>query len=155
MSVINFAYTAPVNPSGASPVLDEAQVWAGLKRKVRRAYEFVPIITGCEVISEEGTTVVREATFQGRPSPVREVCEHYEPSRIDFRQPDGAVISNIVSRGSDDALHMTYVFEVRRPDLGEGSEEATDFKREFSKMAKVAVEGSIETIRRLVKEGEI
>jgi hypothetical protein len=35
MASINLAYTSIINPSGATPVLTRAQVWAGLQRKIR------------------------------------------------------------------------------------------------------------------------
>ncbi|KAF7556402.1 hypothetical protein G7Z17_g1455 [Cylindrodendrum hubeiense] len=163
MAIISLAYTSPINPSGASPVLTQAQVWTGLKRKVRRAYEFVPVITACEVISEEDTEngykVVRQATFapgiRDGGNTVQETCLHYAPTRVDFHQEDGTNISNIVSKGADGELLMTYAFEFRHPDVAEGSEEAKDIQEKYWKMSKMAVDGSIATIRRFVQEGEI
>lgn len=94
MVTINVAFTSPINPAGATPVLTLNQVWAGLERKIRFAQEFVPVILGTEVLEEttEGTgseavpVVVREATFkegfrEGDPK-VKEVCKCYEPSRV-------------------------------------------------------------------------
>lgn len=137
---IHLAYTAPINPPSASPVLTQSQVWTGLKRKVKRAYEFVPVITACEVISEEGNTVVREATFAagtlGKDTPaktVREVCVHQAPSRVDFKQEDGSTVSNIVSKGPEGELLMTYSFEWRHGDIQEGSEQETDLRAKYDK----------------------
>lgn len=158
MVTINLAYTSPINPEGATPVLTEAQVWAGLKRKVKRPYEFVPVISACEVESEEGNTVTRIATFKaGLASPdaperkVREVCVHMAPSRIDFQQEDGSNVSNIVSFGPDNELLMTYSFEWRDQDEANADEQ----RKRYVQMAKMAVDKSIDTIRRLVTEGEI
>ncbi|KAI1251561.1 hypothetical protein MGN70_006129 [Eutypa lata] len=174
MVTINIAYTAPINPAGAVPTLTQSQVWAGLRRKVRRAQEFVPVIVACEVLQEGRTDppashekVVREVTFaaqggpksksggSGGPVPVKEICLHYPPARVDFEQEDGSTISNIVSKGPEGELLMTYSFEWRHPDVEEGSAEATGLEESHWKMAKMAVEGSIDTIRRFVKEGEI
>ncbi|KAH9906302.1 DUF1857-domain-containing protein [Xylariomycetidae sp. FL2044] len=171
MVTLNLAYTAPINPAGATPTLTPAQIWAGLRRKVRRAQEFVPVILSCEVLSTEtlpssadggggNEQVVREVQFaagDGRPSgrPIRETCVHYAPCRVVFLQEDGSSIVNVVSRGPEGELYMTYVFEWRRPEVEEGSEEAKALEESNWKMAKMAVEGSIDTIRRLVKEGEI
>lgn len=52
MAIINLAYTGYVNPEGASTILTEQQVWAGLQRKVRRGQDFVPVILGTTVYSE-------------------------------------------------------------------------------------------------------
>lgn len=123
MVTVNIAYTAPINPEGATPVLTESQIWTGLKRKVKRPFEFVPVISACEVESEEGNTVTRKATFEdgwGGPGSlskqIREVCVHFEPTRIDFNQEDGSIIQNIVSKGPDGELLLTYSFEWRDQD---------------------------------------
>jgi len=161
MVTFNLAYTAPINPSGATPVLSESQIWAGLKRKVRHAEEFVPVIVACEVLSEEGNTVVRQATFQSDSNPkettkpVRETCIHLPPSRVDFKQEDGSNISNIVSKGPEGEFMMTYSFEWRHENIKEGSSEERETRVKYEKMAKMAVEGSIDTIRRLVQKGTI
>ncbi|KAI1378561.1 DUF1857-domain-containing protein [Hypoxylon crocopeplum] len=166
MVTLNLAYTAPINPSGATPTLTPAQVWAGLQRKVRRAQDFVPIIEACTVVSEETVAntgnlkVVREVRFAAGSEPaggalVREACIHLAPCRVDFEQPDGSSISNIVSRGPDGALLMTYAFEWRYPGVEEGSAEAQALEERSWKTAKMAVHGSIDTIRRLVRDSEI
>lgn len=152
MVTINLAYTAPINPSGATPTLTAAQVWTGLQRKVRAAHNFVPLIAACEVLSEaegttttttdEPTTVVRRVVFRAGAGPgrgevnekgetaVEETCRLYAPVRVDFAQPDGSSISNVVSRGPDGELLMTYVFEWRHPDVAAGGpDEATWYER--------------------------
>ncbi|KAJ4256198.1 hypothetical protein NW762_009276 [Fusarium torreyae] len=161
---INLAYSAPINPSGASPVLTEAQVWNGLKRKVRKAHEFVAPILECEVLSEEdtenGKKVTRQVTFDKDArgddnTVVKEVVYEFEPSRVDFHQPDGSNIYNIVSVDQDGNLVMTYAFEWRHPEVASDSDRAKELREKYLKMAKGAVEGSINTIRRFVKEGEL
>ncbi|KAF4464296.1 duf1857 domain-containing protein [Fusarium albosuccineum] len=161
----NLAYTAPINPAGAEPVLTRDQVWKGLKRKVRHAQEFVSVIVDCKVITEEvaetGDKVTREVTFvpnlgiRDSNAPAKETVYEFAPSRVDFHQEDGSTVSNIVSSGPDGELLMTYAFEWRHPSIAEGSDEAKALEAKNWKLAPVAVEGSIDTIRRLVKEGEI
>ncbi|KAM0806768.1 hypothetical protein AB5N19_07105 [Seiridium cardinale] len=164
MVTINIAYTAPINPAGAGPTLSQPQIWAGLERKVRRAQDFVPIIVACDVISEEqtakGLTVTREVKFKGAGpkgdgSAVKEICTHHAPSRVDFEQDNGSIISNIVSKGPDGELLMTYAFEWLHPHVAEGSEEVEKLEAEHWTTAKMAVQGSIDTIRNLVKNGTI
>ncbi len=64
MVTIHVAYTAPINPAGASPVLTRAQVFAGMQRKVRRAQDFVDIIESCEVVAKDGNVVTRRVQFR-------------------------------------------------------------------------------------------
>jgi hypothetical protein len=181
MVVINLAYSAPINPSGATPVLTEAQIWNGLKRKVRHADEFVAPIIDCHVVSEEqtetGTKVTREVRFDkatrgDQNDLVREIVHEFEPSRVDFHQPDGSNIFNLVSVDENGNLIMTFAFEWRHPEIAADSEQVKELREKYSKvifaptfallkadsglkMAKGAVEGSIDTIRRLAKEGEL
>ncbi|KAK1753712.1 DUF1857-domain-containing protein [Echria macrotheca] len=170
MVVFNFGYTAPINRPGQS-VLTIDQVWAGLQRKVRHAEEFVPLIIHCEVVKEEGgsseeDTLVITRTVKFLPGkgpkadgePVQEVVRHYPPCRVDFFQEDGTKISNYVTQGPSgekEDLFMTYVFEWRFPQVEPGSEKAKGMEKSFKETAKIAVESSIETIRRLVAEGKI
>ena len=88
MVAIYVAYTQPINPAGGTPVLTRAQIWNGLQRKIRRAQDFVPVISGCKVLEDNDNVVVREAYFTigGVPGQsgksVREVCKSYEPTKV-------------------------------------------------------------------------
>jgi hypothetical protein len=77
------AYTAPINPEGATP-LSVDQVWKGLQRKVRFAQEFVPMIEECEVLEEkdEGRTVTRRMRFKDSEKWVNETCVEFEPTKV-------------------------------------------------------------------------
>ncbi|KAI8629642.1 DUF1857-domain-containing protein [Xylariaceae sp. FL1651] len=165
MVTFNIAYTAPINRAGATPVLTQAQVWEGLKIKVRQAQDFVKAITKCEVLSEEALPtgelqVTREVQFvagttHGNGGVVKEVCVHYAPCRVVFKQEDGSTVTNVISQGPDGELLMSYIFEWRHSDVTEGSERASQLEEAHWKMAKMAVESSIDTIVRMVSEGKI
>jgi hypothetical protein len=149
MAVLNLGYTGQVNKPGTSPTLTAAQVWAGLERKVRHAEEFVPVIEGCTVLSEEkkstGETVVtRDVQFvpgsgpKEDGSPVKEVCELFAPCRVDFYQENGTKISNFATAGpSGDAhdLFLTYVFEWRHPGVEQGGEKAKALEANHKKVS--------------------
>ncbi|PNS14122.1 hypothetical protein CAC42_6635 [Sphaceloma murrayae] len=157
---IYLAYTAPINPAGAEPVLTKPQVWAGLQRKIRHAQEFVSAISTCDVITDDGEVeVVREVVFAAdQTKRVKEVVKSYRPLKVDFHQPDGSLISNIVSDGptsTEEDMFMTYTFQWLNQDAEPGSDEEKKLLEKFKGMAKMAVEGSIDTIRRMVKEGKI
>lgn len=87
MVTFNIAYTAPVNPPGTTPALTPGQIWKGLQRKIRRAQDFVPVITECEVLSETrgGEEVLRRVRFaegHGPPGWVEERCVEYAPIKV-------------------------------------------------------------------------
>ena len=89
MVTLNLAYTAPINPANASPVLSIEQVWAGLQRKIRNAPEFVGAIKSCDVLEDKDTVVTREVVFKDRPEiRVKEVCKSYEPLKVSFGSYD-------------------------------------------------------------------
>jgi len=149
MVVINLGYTAPINRPGESPTLSVAQVWEGLKRKVRHAEEFVRVIAHCEVLEESTTetgeeVVTRNVKFAAGSGPkaggvpVKEVCYHYAPCRVDFQQEDGSRISNFVTSGPSGEpvdLFLTYVFEWRHPEVEEGSEKVKELEEVHSKVS--------------------
>ena len=86
---VHVAYTQPINPAGASPVLTEAQVWQGLQRKIRHAQEFVVAAIGSTDVLEErddGREVVRIAHFNpgygGEKGSAKETCRSFEPTKV-------------------------------------------------------------------------
>ncbi|TGJ84374.1 hypothetical protein E0Z10_g4390 [Xylaria hypoxylon] len=132
----NVAYTSPINKAGATPILTQAQVWEGLKLKVRRAQDFVPAITACEVLSEETlptgelqtTRLVELVPAGGSAKSVKEVCMEYAPCRVTFQQEDGSSVMNVISTRPDGELLLSYIFEWRHPDVAEGSEKASQLE---------------------------
>ncbi|KAF4762570.1 hypothetical protein HAV15_007252 [Penicillium sp. str.  len=141
-STNNIAFTAPINPPGATPVVTPEQIWNGLLLKIRSAETFVPgAIQSTKVVSES----VDPST--GNPVTVR------EPTRVDFEQPGGSKISNVISQGAGGELYMTYIFEWRHPGVSE-VELAALLEKE-KKMSQMAVEGTIKVLRQLVEEKKL
>ncbi|EER29456.1 hypothetical protein D8B26_003999 [Coccidioides posadasii str. Silveira] len=112
-----------------------------------------------------------------------ETCRMYKPCRVDFVAADGSTITNAVSvgPGGDEEFYYTYIFEWHHPEIAEGTPEASaqriaDWKvcrrrltEHFasshpklishiygsSQTTKLAVEATIDTMHRLVAEGEV
>jgi hypothetical protein len=85
MVTLHLAYTSAINPAGATPVLTESQVWAGLQRKIRFAQEFVPVIASCDVLEEKDGVVTREVVFKPGVGPkerAKEVVRSFWPSWV-------------------------------------------------------------------------
>jgi Domain of unknown function (DUF1857) len=165
-SANHIAFTAPINPPGATPVLTRAQVWSALQLKIRSAETFVPkAIESTTVISEEvdpdsgNPVTVRDVVFvagffEGRgKTTVRERCVAYEPAKVDFIQPNGSTIHNVISEDEHGALFMTYIFEWRHPGASEAELDA--FAKKEMDGSKLAVNGSIDSIRELAKSGKL
>lgn len=89
MVTINVAYTQTVNPSGASPIITRAQLWAAMEMKVREAHKFVPVFSDCKVLEEHDNVIVRETTLkpmEGRPGKTqKETCKLYKPVKVSLQ----------------------------------------------------------------------
>ncbi|CAG8139343.1 unnamed protein product [Penicillium salamii] len=160
MPTNNLAYTAPINPTGTSLRLHQNQIWTGLKLKIRSAETFVPnAISSTTVLSEStdpntgNEITVREVVFVESQRKAQETVEAFEPSRVIFKQQDGSTISNIISEDAHGELFMTYTFEWRHPDVTD--EENPALLKKEKKMSRMAVEGTIAVLRRLVDTGKI
>ncbi|KAM0719755.1 hypothetical protein Q7P37_003888 [Cladosporium fusiforme] len=138
-------------------------IWKGLQRKIRHAEDFVPIIEKTDVIEDDKPNeVVRVAHFVeafGQPAhTVREVCKSYYPTKVDFWQPNGALITNTVSDGpglTEKDYNMTYTFEWIYENVAEGSEEHKKLELQHREGAQTAVHKSIEALRRMAAAGEL
>ncbi|KAJ6783530.1 hypothetical protein PWT90_02061 [Aphanocladium album] len=157
MVVLYYAATAPINPSGASPALSAAQVWAGLRHKVRHADQFVPSITSCVVEGEKDNVLTRRIVFEGTKE-TKETCTELAPHKVEFRLEDGTEIVNIVAAGpsgKEEECYLTYSFKWQFPDIEAGSKEEKDMLAEQQKMAQDAVQSTIKSIREMIKDGRI
>ncbi|RHZ67380.1 SRPBCC family protein [Aspergillus thermomutatus] len=158
-STNNIAYTSPINPPGAAPILTRSQVWAGLLLKIRSAETFVPAgiqstLVLSESVDQSGNPVtIREVVFRQDKRKVKETVTAHKDSRVDFVQPDGSTISNIVSEGAEGELYMTYVFEWRHP--GASEQELAVLREEEKRLSKMAVEDTISAMRELSRNGKI
>lgn len=155
----NIAFTAPINPPGKPP-LSRNQVWIGLLLKVRSAETFVPeAIQATKVLSEitDPTTgnavTVREVLFRETQKTVKETVTAYEKCRVEFEQPDGSKISNVISDGADGQLYLTYIFEWRHPGVTE--KEKVALLEKETRMSRAAVEGTIKALRELNEEDRL
>lgn len=155
------AYTAPINPPSAAPQLTLNQVWALLRRKIRKAQDFVPAaIEATDVVSQSHDNHGRPVTtrvvtfregFRQGDRRVEEVVTTFHPMKVEFRQPDGSQVQNIISKGPQGELYMTYTFEWLHAELDDVALAAKRAQEEAG--SKMAVEGTIKAMRELVVDG--
>jgi len=155
----HIAFTAPINPPGATPILTRTQIWACLQRKIVAAQEFVGgAIASTDVVEEYmddqsgNPVVVRDIIFHDGERRLRETCVSYEPTKVEFTS-NGSVVMNVVSEDAEGGLLMTYVFEWNHPGMGE--EELKEVYRKERALAQTAVESTIVAMREMVKDGRI
>ena len=94
--------TVAVNPAGETP-LTRAQVWQGLVLKARDARLFLPpgLCTQCDVLQDDRTHIVREATIAG--ATLRELITFEPESKVTFFQATGPREGAIINELSEDA----------------------------------------------------
>ncbi|KAG6841517.1 hypothetical protein C0991_010131 [Blastosporella zonata] len=146
----SFAASRPVNPPGVTPVLTEEQLWKGLGIKARQPKKFVPMISSCEVLSDDGNKIVRSVSFNNG-APVTERVELHGNTIAYFEmESTGIRITNIVSYDESGSLVLTFSFANGIPGGGE-EKSALELNRTVGK----GVDHTIGRIRELVVEGVI
>ncbi|BGP41604.1 hypothetical protein JCM10450v2_005657 [Rhodotorula kratochvilovae] len=165
--MVSFAATRPVNPPGASPVLSAAQVWAGLEHKARNPTLFVPQISSCKVVQEDEGKITRIVRLGDSPEMKEEV--HFFPNTIAYFEmsPVGPPppsspfatpvrITNLVSYGPppSNELLLSFSFAPRMPHVSDEDAQGMS-EQELNEQVGKGVEGSIEVIRQMVRDGKL
>ncbi|KAG6840303.1 hypothetical protein C0991_007664 [Blastosporella zonata] len=146
----SFAASRLVNPPGAAPLLTEEQVWKGLGIKARKPETFVPVITSCEVLSDEGNKIVRSVSFNnGAPAIERVELHDYTIAYFEL-ESTGMRVTNVLSYDAVGALVLTFSFANGIPGGTEGKSVA-----DLNAMAGNVIGHTIERIRELVVQGAI
>ncbi|KAG6915712.1 hypothetical protein DXG01_010270 [Tephrocybe rancida] len=145
-----FAASRPINPPGVTPVLTQAQVWKGLGIKAREPKTFVPMISSCEVVIDEGNKIVRKVSFNGGPEVTENIELHGATIAYFEMESTGIRITNIVSYDVSGDLILAFSFANGIPGGSEGKT-ALDLNATVGK----GVEHSIARIRQLVVNGVI
>ncbi|KAL2111890.1 hypothetical protein VUR80DRAFT_9101 [Thermomyces stellatus] len=159
VSANHVAYTAPVNPLDAKSLLTIEHIWPLLRRKIRRAEDFVPAAITSTAITSRSTAptghpvTVREVTFREGNRKVTEECVEYEPMKVEFRQSNGSKVQNIVSEGPTGELYMTYTFEWLHPEMEGDAKKLEERRDKERRMARMAVEGTLKAMREMVADG--
>ncbi|KAJ6484456.1 DUF1857-domain-containing protein [Mycena vitilis] len=153
----SFAVTRPVNPPGVEPVITEEQLWKGLEYKARnpagRAIAFVPVITSCKVIDDNGNKLVREVTFAGSEEVITENVEAHAAAIVYFEMNTGLRVTNTISYGPNDEIFLTYGFANGLP--GVPADQPKPSAKELNARIGKSVEGSIAVVRQMVKDGKL
>jgi hypothetical protein len=144
------AWTVPVNPQGAFPILTREQLWEGLVMKARDAKPFVgQAMEECRVLQEYDDGFLREIVLRGvrmteRITFTPMVKVRFE--RIEAQGFDGW-IDNVMS-DSEQGLQLTFTFSVGFPGLAHGSAEERTAGEKVKESYFEAVRNTIDETRR-------
>lgn len=157
--MIHSTATLPVNPPGETP-LTRPQIWKGLVLKARDARLFLPdgLCTRCDIIEENATGLVREATIAG--TDLQEIIT-FEPERkvtfFQARGPREGAIVNALFEDASGALQLRYYcyFGLRDKVDGGPEEQAEQAMFDSDKGLRAAVASTLRRTRELVTAGRI
>jgi hypothetical protein len=96
------------------------------------AIKSTTVVSETTDLSSGNPVTVRSIVFVENNRKVTETVTAYKPSRVIFVQPDGSIITNVVSEGVDGGLYMSYTFEWRHP--GASSTELETFLHKESRL---------------------
>ncbi|MGB0629724.1 MAG: SRPBCC family protein [Alphaproteobacteria bacterium] len=145
--------TIPVN-TGEKPDLTGSDVWRGLVLKGENALPFVPIMEACGVIERGDNWLIREIRIAGNT--MREKVTFQPEHTVEFERLDGIERGTILNEVlTDGDLQLRFTFTLSREDLEDGSDEELAYANSMEGTYLKAVQSTIDTIRRLVSEGEL
>ncbi len=145
-----------INPQGATPVLNQGQVWRGLVMKAENAVPFVPGMQACKVIERYPDGLLREIALGG--ARFKEKITFTPPVQVLFERIDTAEhagwITNIISE-SERGLILTFTFSVNFPGVSPGSEAEKQRGAEMKSSYVKAVAATLKEVRRLAAAGQL
>ncbi len=150
--------SVPVNANLApdAPRLSRRHVWLGLKLKAEDAVPFVPAMTYCKVTGRFENGLFRDIVFNGEP--MAEKIVFYPEERVEFIRTAGIETGTIVNEILEDAdggLGLRFAFTLEREGLEHGSAAERAFADGMARGYLVAVQATIDEIRKRVREGVI
>ena len=151
-------HSVPVNAGLApgEPALSRHHVWLGLVLKAEDAVPFVPAMTWCRVTGRFDNGLFRDIVFNGEA--MTEKILYRPEEKVEFIRTAGIEMGTIVNEileDEDGELLLRFAFTLEREDLPHGSTEERDFADGMAKGYLVAVQATVDEIRKRVKEGAI
>ena len=144
------AWTVPVNPHGAFPVLTREQLWEGLVMKARDAKPFVgAAMEECRVLQDYDDGFLREIVLRGVRMTERIIFTPMVKVRFERVEAQGfdGWIDNVMS-DSEQGLQLTFTFSVGFPGLTHGSPEEQAAGERVKESYFEAVRNTIDETRR-------
>ena len=150
--------SVPINAGLApgEPALARRHVWLGLVLKAEDAVPFVPAMSYCHVTGRFENGLFRDIVFNGEA--MTEKILYYPEEKIEFIRTSGIEMGTIVNEILEDAdgeLHLRFAFTLEREGLAPGSKEETEFAEGMARGYLIAVQATVDEIRRRVLAGEL
>jgi hypothetical protein len=72
-----------------------------------------------------------------------------------FTLPGGSIVQNIIARGPDQTLHLTFTYEWHLSGIEPGTNEAKKAEDDHMKIAVSSVQGTIKAMGKMAQENRI
>lgn len=150
--------TVPINANLGpdDPPLTRSLVWQGLLMKAEDAVPFVPAMTECVVTERFDNGIMRDIVFAGEA--MTEKILYTPEERIEFIRTAGIEMGTIVNEILEDEngdLSLRFAFTLEREGMPDGSAEEKEFADTMAKGYLVAVQATVDEIRRRVRQGAL
>ncbi len=150
--------SVPVNAGLApgEPRLTRHHIWLGLVLKAEDAVPFVPAMSWCKVTGRFDNGLFRDIVFHGEAM-TEKILFHPE-EKVEFIRTAGIEMGTIVNEILEDEtgeLCLRFAFTLEREDLPHGSPQERDFADGMAKGYLIAVQATVDEIRKRVKDGVI
>ncbi|KAL4913037.1 hypothetical protein BDW62DRAFT_205922 [Aspergillus aurantiobrunneus] len=165
----NVAFTVPVNNDPKNPALTVDEVYSGFSRGGEKPHLFASYVADTEVLPGRKS----ENEFQRRlviddgavhtkrgMELVQDVRQAKNLLTEAITVDSGARSTMIVSRGGaesdgDDAVYLSAVYELHVPDVVPGSDRAREIEREYTQLARGAVNTALGLVRKWKVDGSL
>ena len=150
--------SVPINAGLApgEPALTRRHVWLGLVLKAEDAVPFVPAMSYCHVTGRFDNGLFRDIVFHGEAM-TEKILFHPE-EKVEFIRTAGIEMGTIVNEILEDEageLHLRFAFTLEREGMAHGSAEEKAFADGMAKGYLIAVQATVDEIRKRVKAGVI
>ncbi|KAK4704508.1 hypothetical protein P7C70_g1700, partial [Phenoliferia sp. Uapishka_3] len=149
----SFAASRLVNPINCASILTLDQLWKGLSKKERNPELFIPSITSCEVLSDEGNKLSRDVHFGDKC--MREELEWHDSTIVYFEMANGTRITNVVSFNEMNELVLTFSFAGGLPPAGFDADGKAFGAEKLNAIFGGGIDSTLRVIREMVKDGRV
>ncbi|KAF5243267.1 hypothetical protein FANTH_8276 [Fusarium anthophilum] len=165
----NIAFTQSVNPPDQTVVLNETELWYGIRRGGRNPHDFAPYVASCEVTSGTKNEFRRKLTLAdgavhtaAGEDLIQDVIIapplHVEAKTVTTGAKSTFLLSHGTVEKQDNErpeLFLTAMYELKLDSVEPGTQAAKDIELNYTALARGACENAVKDIRKWKTEGKL
>ncbi|CVK98969.1 uncharacterized protein FMAN_08340 [Fusarium mangiferae] len=169
MFSFNIAFTQSVNPPDQTVVLNETELWYGIRRGGRNPNDFAPYVASCEVLAGTKNEFRRKLTLADgavHTAAGEDLIQDViiaPPLHVQAKTvTTGATSTFLLSHGTTGqqdnerpVLFLTAMYELKLDNVEPGTQAARDIEVNYTALARGACENAVKDIRKWKTEGKL